>query len=322
MLRKIWIITVLILLKFTLLINTVQTLAKTFKESNTDKAIDMTSQRKQTFLGESDYRLWNTDNKQLEALNSLSSFGNYYDLDRNIRVNQCLPNSVITIDSTTNTKTYKNCKSCTIQKKVVMNNTCTPCPTSPIMSYYFEYLDHNNELTAKCVELIKDNIYLYNNSAVTMCPDGFVTNVEHVCRPCFYYLGMCVLSCPFPFMKQSDYTCKRRSLKRRLYIYQNAQVKTCPFTKKVKTGPNSEGVCLPCHDMNKYTSVDTCVDSCPFYLFENKSALTCTACRKRKYFKYLERCVKKCPKGIKGNVINGYRYCGESNIKNYNKNVR
>jgi len=216
----------------------------------------------------------------------------FYDLDKNICVTQCSLNSVSIIDSTN-----KTCKDCISQKKVMINNVCSICPTTPIVSYYFEYLDNTSFLTAKCVELVKDNMFLHNNIAVVACPTGFITDLNHICQPCGYYLGNCVLNCPDKFVKQSDNICKTcKSLN--LFYYNNTCVQKCPYViDSNTTGSNSENICLPCSQLNKLSSLNECVDTCPSNLITDTAASKCIYCYKDIKYRYKETCVDQCPAG-------------------------
>jgi hypothetical protein len=135
----------------------------------------------------------------------------------------------------------------------------------------------SNRSCVKCIVNTDDNLYLFGNTCISSCPNGYGYNIDNKC-----------LKCPFgdnPF----EY----------LDLNANNCIFACPrSTSMIVDSANK--VCSDCFKMNKFKRFPPdpikCVNDCdPSDIKDNLNAL-CYACKSNNLYYYKNSCLPSCPK--------------------------
>ncbi len=227
----------------------------------------------------------------------------YFDKDYWICLKECKNNSIIS---------GFTCKSCTKEKKVEINGSCSYCPISPTKTYYHEYYE-NGVQVVKCIDLIKDGKYLDNGKIVDSCPIGKVANSNNECQKCLFYKKKCVLTCPEKYIKDENNiwkSCKERGL----FYYNGSCLSKCPFSFKDNIFTYSDtkdlNTCKQCKEKGYLTikSEGKCVSTYPPYYPKDEVNLICQDCEEEFKLEFknknVSKCLDSCPYGFEVDTKN------------------
>ena len=85
----------------------------------------------------------------------------------------------------------------------------------------------------ECIDYKKRNKYIYNGYITDTCPDKFISEINNICKQCFYLNQNCVLDCLSYFLNndlRECYSCKDKNKMQ----YEQTCRDNCPFIKQDK----------------------------------------------------------------------------------------
>jgi len=138
------------------------------------------------------------------------------------------------------------------------------------------------DIDSKCINCRDYDLFNYNDSCVTKCPDGYLTDIiNNYCYNCetknkLFYQGSCIDACPSNcYTDITAYKCVNcRETGKFMINGDNKCITICPSSSSIY---ESQNICslTKCKDLSMVSFNNKCVDVCPTYTSFNTNTNSC-----------------------------------------------